>query len=467
MSQPRPILTAAAMRATEERAIARGTSVEALMERAGAAVAEAVWRFAATPPALILCGPGNNGGDGYVAAHYLRERGVRVRVAASGEPRTDAAKAARARWDGPVEPLDVVHGAPLLVDCLFGTGLARPLDEALSAPLNRLARAARLTVAVDVPSGVSTDDGAMLSPVPRFDLTVALGALKPAHRLQPAADLCGRVVVADIGIEVPAGELIEVARPHLPAPRPEDNKYTRGYVAVVAGAMAGASLLAAGAAQRAGAGYAMLAGGAGTGGPLALVHRPAHGAGELGTALADERIGAVVLGPGLGRGPKARAMLERALPCGRPLILDADALTLLAEKVPEKLRALPHTPILTPHEGEFARLFGTVAGSKIERARTAARRANAIVLLKGSDSVIAHPDGRAAIAAAAPAWLASAGTGDVLAGIVGAMRARGLEPFAAAMAALWLHGEAARRAGPGLIADDLLAHLPAALAACL
>jgi len=455
----RPILTAIETRAAEEAIFARGVPVVDLMEQAGAAVAEAAWRFAATPPVLILCGPGNNGGDGYVAARHLAERGLHVRVAATGEPRTEAAATMRARWDGRVEPLLDVRPAPLLIDALFGTGLARPLDAGLADTLARLASAAKLSIAVDLPSGVGTDDGAILSPVPHFDLTVALGALKPAHLLQPSAGFCGRIAVADIGLAGDA-RAWEIARPHLPAPGPRDHKYSRGLVAVIGGAMPGASLLAAMAAQRAGAGYVVLSGHK-TGGPHALVRR------EQADALADERTNAVVIGSGLGRDAEARRMLRAAMEAERPLVLDADALVLLGDGGLAHLRRLGSPAVLTPHEGEFRRLFGEIAGSKLDRVRIAAARAGQVVLLKGADSVVAHPDGRAAVACAAPSWLASAGTGDVLAGIIGAMLARGLDSFAAAQAALWLHAEAAEMAGPGLIADDLPEHLPAALASCL
>ena len=461
---PRPILTAAETRAAEDAVVAAGTSVEVLMERAGAAVAEAAWRFSGGRPALILCGPGNNGGDGYVAARLLAGRGLDVRVAATGEPRTPAAIAARAGWSGPIATLADVAAAPVLIDALFGTGLARPLDRAVAAALIRLVGEAHFSIAVDLPSGVATDDGALLGEVPRFQLTLALGALKPGHRLQPAASRCGEVRIADIGLSA-SSSTCEVARPHLPPPTPADHKYTRGYVAVVGGPMRGAAMLAASAAQRAGAGYVLLAG-EGEGGAFALVRRAPSDSKAFRDMLGDERIGALVVGPGLGRDEEARSKLDIALCAGRPLVLDADALVLLADKGPAPLQGLRQIPLLTPHEGEFARLFGPLPGSKLDRARQAARQAQAVVLLKGADSVVARPDGRAAIAPPAPPWLASAGTGDVLAGIAGAMVARGLAPFEAAQAALWLHAEAARRAGPGLIADDLVQHLSAALAAC-
>jgi len=457
----RPILTAAAMRAAEDEAIAAGIPSGELMDRAGTAAAEAAWRRSGGAPALVLCGPGNNGGDGYVVARVLAERGVAVRVAALGPPRTADAAAAAALWAGATTTLAEAQPAPLLIDALFGTGLGRGLEPAVADRLAELVAAAVVSVAIDLPSGVATDDGALLSPVPNFDLTVTFGALKPAHRLQPAAACCGRVIVADIG--VPATSLLsEIGRPRLVAPGPTDHKYSRGMVAVVSGAMPGAAELAAEAALRGGAGYVLLAGGEpGVARPLALVRR----SGDVAAMLGDARIGAIVIGPGLGRDDNGHRLLAAAFATGRRLVIDADALVLLGEEGLSRL-GQGRAAVLTPHEGEFAKLFGEGDGSKLDRARDAARRAGAVVLLKGADTVVAAPDGRAAIAPPASAWLATAGTGDVLAGITGAMLSRGLEPFDAACAAVWLHGAAARAAGPGLIADDLAQHLPAILAAC-
>lgn len=454
MTMARPILTAAAMRAAEA---ATGMPVAALMERAGAAVAEAVWRYAAGAPTLILCGPGNNGGDGYVVARLLRARGVAVTVAASGDPRTAAARAACAAWDGPVVALSAAVAQPVLVDALFGTGLTRGLDPATLAELARLASGARHRIAVDLPGGVDSDGGGCFDcALPAMDLTVALGALKPAHRLQPAASLCGRVVVADIGLGEVASDLVEIARPQLTAPGPADHKYTRGPVAVVAGSMPGAALLAATAAQRAGSGYVQLLGSDHPGGLHALVRR-------AGTdTLSDHRVGAVLCGPGMGDGD--RATCDDALGCGRPLVLDAGALRMVSIAA---LRALPHRAILTPHEGEFAGLFGSLPGDRIARARAAAERAEAVVVLKGADTVVASPDGRVAIATPAPGWLATAGTGDVLAGIMAAMRARIDDPFVAAQAAVWIHQSAAEAAGAVLVADDLADHIGKAVMECL
>ena len=457
MADPRPILTAAETRAAEQRLIDAGTSVATLMERAGAAVAEAAWRVAGPVPVLVVCGPGNNGGDGYVAARLLRTRGLNVRVAASAPPRGAAACAAAA-WDAPVEPLEDAVPAPLLIDGVFGTGLSRPPAQEVARALARLADSARHRLAIDLPSGIASDDGALLGEVPRFDLTVALGALKPAHRLQPAAARCGRVVAADIGLIAETPRLAEIARPRLRSSGPEDNKYSRGKVAVVAGAMPGAALLCATAAQRAGAGYVELIGAAGEGVPHALVRRAWDPA-----ALDDARTGALVIGPGLGRDGAARARLDAALASGRPLVIDADALTLIGRARHDRLRGA----IVTPHWGEFVRLFGDDRRDRLTQARAAAAASGAIVLLKGADSIVAHPDGRAAIAAPSSAWLASAGTGDALAGIIGALLAAGHDPFAAAQGAVWLHDAAARRAGPLLIADDIIAALRFAARACL
>jgi hydroxyethylthiazole kinase-like uncharacterized protein yjeF len=452
----RIVLTADEMRAAEARAIEGGVSAEALMERAGLAAAEAIARFAGPLPALILCGPGNNGGDGYVIARALRARGAAVTVAASAEPATPAAAAARAAWAGPVVPLAAAPSAPLLVDALFGTGLRRPLDEATAGHLDRLAGAAAIRIAIDLPSGAATDDGALLSPVPDYDLTITFQTLKPAHLLQPAARHMGRIVVADIGLAAES-MLAEIARPGFRAPGPDDHKYSRGFVAVLAGEMPGASALVASAAARAGAGYVRLfAPGIVHGLPNAVVQAPGKPWAQ------DDRTGALVVGPGLGLGPRGEDILADALAGTVPLVLDADALNLLARAGPRNLDGA----ILTPHEGEFRRLFPDLCGSKVERAHAAARAANAVIVYKGADTIVAAPDGRAAIAAS-PSWLATAGTGDVLAGIVAAMRASGVPPFEAACAAVWLQGRAAELAGPGLIADDLVAALPLAVTECL
>jgi hydroxyethylthiazole kinase-like uncharacterized protein yjeF len=438
------------MRAAEERAIAAGTPVELLMERAGRGVAEATWRFAGPMRTLVLCGPGNNGGDGYVAARYLAARGMDVRVAALGEPKAGAAAAARVAWRGPVVPIAEARPAPILIDALFGTGLSRGLDPVLAERLVSLAAAARIRVAVDLPSGVDTDTGALLSAIPRFDLTVTFATLKPAHLLQPSAVSCGRIVTVDIGIEAET-QLTQLTRPVLRPPGPEDHKYTRGMVAVIGGAMPGAGELAALAAAHAGAGYVLLLEPQPRfGQPHAIVRRVTA---DPARSLDDGRIGAVVVGPGLGRDADAGKTLAAALDSGRPLVIDGDALHLLGARRPEA------PAILTPHEGEFRAMFPDVGqASKVERARAAAARTGAVIVYKGADTVIAAPNGRAAIAGEASPWLSTAGTGDVLAGAIGAMLAPGLPPFEAAQAGVWLHGEAARRAGRAFLADDLALH---------
>lgn len=437
-----PILTAAEMRAAEA---ASGIAVEALMARAGGAIADAIRRLAAGGEVLVLCGPGNNGGDGFVAATRLAAAGVAVRVAASAAPRGPAAKQARAGWKGPVETAADAAPAPVLVDALFGTGLARPLDNALAADLRRLAAAARLVIAVDLPSGVATDDGALLGEPPRCHVTLALGAAKPAHLLQPAARYAGAIRLLDIGVPVAAAAKV-IAPPALEQPGPDSHKYSRGMVAVVPGSMAGAGEMAAIAALRAGAGYALLLTDT-PGAPHALVRKAFSP-----EALANDKIGAVVIGPGLGRDDEAARRVEAAFAGGRPLVIDGDALHIV-----DIARMSGHSAamILTPHGGEFAALFGKPSADKIAATRAAAKAANAVVIHKGADTVIAAPDGRVTVAGDANDWLSTAGTGDVLAGTTGAMLAAGGAPFAAAEAAVWLHAEAARRSGAAFIADDL------------
>jgi hydroxyethylthiazole kinase-like uncharacterized protein yjeF len=446
----RPILTADAMRAAEQKAIDAGTSVEALMERAGAALAGAAYQFAGPMPALILCGPGNNGGDGYVAARHLKSRGVEVRVAALAEPRSAAAIWARSQWDGDVETFSQdTKGAPLLIDALFGTGLTRGLDDDVSLLLSELIHEAVAAIACDLPSGVESDIGALLNPLHAYNLTVTFGALKPAHLLHPAMHKCGRLVLADIGIEADT-TWHEIGPPKLPPLDPGGHKYDRGLVHALAGTMPGAIALAAKAAARAGAGYVRVSTSRPIDGlPSAIV--------QIETApVNDERIGCLLVGPGLGDVPQ---VLTLALTSEAPKVIDADAITHLGQ--PERLKG--QDAILTPHEGEFRTLFGDLPGSKPERALEAARRSGAVVIYKGPDTLVAAPDGRLGFAPPAPAWLASAGTGDVLAGIAAAMRARGLPAFEAASAAVWLHGRAAEIAGPQMIADDLADAIPLAL----
>jgi hydroxyethylthiazole kinase-like uncharacterized protein yjeF len=445
----RPILTAERMRAAEAQAIASGTPETLLMERAGRALAEAVRLHVGPRDVLILCGPGNNGGDGYVAARHLSQMGYPVRVAALGEPAADAARWAKSEWKGPVEPFESAVEAPIIVDCLFGTGLSRGLDDAVFQRLLPLVDQALVAVACDLPSGVSSDDGTLLSPIGQYDVTVTFGALKPAHRLMPAMAHMGRVVLADICIEAEA-IWSEIGPPDLPPLDPEGHKYSRGLVHCLAGQMPGAIALAATAAAKSGAGYVRVS----TSLPIAGL--PSSIVQTGGADLQDERIGCILVGPGLGDVPQ---VLTLSLTAPRPIVIDADAIGLVGE--PERLRG--HDTILTPHEGEFEKLFGEIQGSKADRAREAAKRSQSVIVYKGPDTIVAAPDGRLAFSPPAPAWLATAGTGDVLAGMIAAFRARGLEPFDAACAAVWLHGRAAEAAGPGMIADDLLDAIPAAL----
>ena len=439
----RPILTAAAMRAAEQSAIFAGTPETELMERAGASLAETAWQVAGAMPVLILCGPGNNGGDGYVAARHLAARGVAVRVACLGEPGTAAARAAKQHARTRYELLDSeTPASPLLIDCLFGTGLKKPLEDAVISQLRRLSLAARLRIACDVPSGVEADSGALLSDHPGTDFCVTFGALKPAHRLAPAMQRCGQIILADLGITI-ASDWFEIGAPELPPLDPAGHKFTRGLVHLLAGKMPGAIGLSARAAARSGAGYVRVST------SRAIDNLPSSIVQTDTAEVNDPRIGCLVVGPGLGDIPQ---VLTLALTAGRPVVIDADAIGHVGE--PDRLRG--HDTILTPHAGEFAQLFGSLSGSKPEQALAASKASGAVVVFKGPDTLVANPDGRLGFAPPAPAWLATAGTGDALAGIIAAMRARGLPSFEAACAGVWLHGRAAERAGPHMIADDLV-----------
>jgi hydroxyethylthiazole kinase-like uncharacterized protein yjeF len=462
------LLTPAEMAAADAAAIASGIPGSALMEAAGRAIARAVRRRFRPGRTLVLAGPGNNGGDGYVAARHLEAAGWPVAVAPLAPPRpgSDAAGAAAA-WRGPLAPFTAAEAARagLILDCVFGAGLDRPLPPRVEEVL---AAARAPIVAADVPSGVDGASGQPLGRVVAAALTVTFAALKPGHLLPPGRWLCGEIVVADIGIP-PAALAASGARLwrnapglwRLPPLAPDAHKWSRGAVLVAAGAeMPGAARLAAAAARRAGAGHVAIVAPPGQGALFRAVE-PGLVVSEapLRSLLARPRV--VVIGPGLPPAAATLALVQEALAEQAPVVADAGALSACAGR-PE---ALAGAALLTPHEGEFVRLFGPVGEDRVAAVRRAAHRVGAVVLLKGPTSVIAAPDGRAAIEASAPADLATAGTGDVLAGIAAALLARGLPPFEAACAATWLLGEAARRAGPGLIAEDLSALLPVAMAA--
>ncbi len=459
------VLTAAQMRAAEAALIAGGTSVDELMQRAGRGAAEWVWRIGGGRSVTVLTGPGNNGGDGWVIAEAIRQRGGDVAVVMAAEPATDAAKNARAAYRGPVLGPDAERHGEVFVDCLFGTGLTRPLSGHDAALLARLAGSHARRVAIDLPSGIESDLGLLLNPgLPDWDLVVALGAWKPAHFLMPAAAAMGAVQLVEIGIGPVDGAARVIGRPHLQAPAADAHKYTRGLLGVIGGAMPGAALLAARAAQGAGAGYVKLYGHAPAAVPADLVV-DVH---PLAEALLDKRISALLVGPGLGRDGTAREALAVALPEQRPLVLDADALVLLG---PRSLAEHAAPVIATPHDGELFSLERSFAldgsGGKVERALALARAANMVVLAKGPDSVVAAPDGRVAYAPRGPSWLSTAGTGDVLAGIIASRLACGTEAFEAACQGLWLHSEAARLAGPAFSAGQLADCVRSAYAACL
>ena len=476
------LLTIAEMMAADAAAIAAGISGIELMENAGAAVARAISTRFAPRPALVLCGPGNNGGDGFVTARLLKERGWPVRVALLGARerlRGDAALAAHT-WPDDVLALDpkLVEGARLVVDGLFGAGLARSLDGIARETVEAVARARVPTVAIDVPSGVDGDSGAILGAAAPAVLTVTFHRAKPGHFLLPGRDHVGELVVADIGIPADAigheGRLFanhpRLWRQLLPRRTGASHKYTHGHALVLGGgtASSGAARMAARAALRAGAGLvsvvcpkdalpvyaAQLS---------AVMVAPFTNDQEFAQILADPRRNGMLLGPGAGVGEVLRQRVLRVLEAAKDCVLDADALTSFQDQPRALFEAIRGPCVLTPHEGEFKRLFAH-EGDRLTRALAAAAQSGAVMLLKGGDTVIAAADGRGVIQPAAPAALATAGSGDVLAGIVLGLLVQGMPAFEAAAAAVWLHARAGYLAGTGLIAEDLPEMLPAALA---
>jgi NAD(P)H-hydrate epimerase len=505
------LLTAAEMGRADALAAAQGVPGLALMESAGRAVAEAAVAVAPRAGAAIAvaCGPGNNGGDGFVAARLLREQGYRVRLGLLGSRQSlkgDAAVMAQ-RWDEPVEPLDTatVAGAELIIDALFGAGLSRPLEGMAADVVAAINASGTRIVAVDVPSGLDGTTGASSGPVVQATCTVTFFRMKPGHLLLPGRALCGEVLLADIGI--PERVLQEIGartfvnRPALwreayPWPRIDGHKYTRGHAVVVSGPAesTGAARMGARAALRVGSGLVTVIGSL-TATAVNATHLTAvmikgvGGDAALAQFLSDERRNAVLIGPGAGVGAGTAASVLTVLASPAAVVLDADALTSFAPgqsqepvratgfgfvvrgaepgPTPEGLfsaiKACNAPVVLTPHEGEFKRLFGELAGAKLDRARRAAEASGAVVILKGPDTVIASPDGRAAVNDNAPPWLATAGSGDVLAGFVTGLLAQHVPAFEAACAAVWLHGECAKHLGVGLIAEDLPEALPQVL----
>jgi ADP-dependent NAD(P)H-hydrate dehydratase / NAD(P)H-hydrate epimerase len=493
---PIELLTNAEMARADALAAASGIPGMALMEAAGAAVACVAARrlyAAGGRRVTVLCGPGNNGGDGYVAARVLREFGFDVAVASLASPtklKGDAAEAARC-WGADIgESASLaLGGADLIVDALFGAGLARTLDGAAKQTVQRLEdwglATGRPIVAVDVPSGLDGTTGEIRGACLHATETVTFFRLKRGHLLLPGRAHCGEVALADIGIP---GSVLQEIGPKtfvnvpglwhhaLRLPQLEGHKYSRGHAIVLSGHMpeTGAARLAARGALRAGAGLVTVAS------PADALHahaaaldaimvRQSDGPAGLAKLLADPRKNAIVLGPGLGIGEETCALAEIALaPSGgkkaRSHVLDADALTSFGgspERLFAAIGASDGDVVLTPHDGEFARLFRDLRDfPKVERARRAACLSGATVVLKGADTVVAARDGRAAIAHNAPAWLGTAGAGDVLAGMIGGLLAHGMAGFEAAAAAVWMHGEAAWHFGQGLISEDLPDMLP-------
>lgn len=451
------LLTPAEMGIADRTAIALGHPGPALMEAAGRAVARCIMRHGKKTTVLVLAGPGNNGGDGYVAARYLAQQGWPVRVAALSPPKqgTDAAWAA-SRWSGLMAPFtpEEAARAGLVIDAVFGAGLTRPVDGLAAETLH----AAKRVVAIDVPSGLDGATGRTMGFAPQAALTVTFFRLKPGHLLLPGRSLCGHIELADIGI--PDAVLDRIGAKTfanlpdlwtLPSLRTDGHKYSRGHVTVVGGAqMTGAARLAADASRRAGAGMVTIA----AQGSSAAAYRTGEPGlivsdGSIDSLLRDKRRTVWVCGPGLGP-DDARTIFPKLIEAGRQVVADADVFSAFADK-PD---ALKRAAVLTPHEGEFTRVFGPIS-DRLSAARDAAVRTSAVMLLKGPDTVIADPTGRAAINLSAPSWLATAGAGDVLAGLIGGLLAQGMPAWQAACAAAYLHGAAANHAGPGMVVEDL------------
>ena len=479
-ADPTALLRVAQMEAADRLTEQAGTAGIDLMHNAGSAVAREIVRRWPPRPTTVLCGPGNNGGDGFVVARVLAAAGWPVRLALAGsmeQLRGDARHHA-ALWQRPVEGLDVgaVENATLVVDALFGSGLSRPLSGAIPRVLRAIAERGLPIVAVDVPSGLLGDTGESLGAVPAV-LTVTFTRKKPGHVLLPGRELCGETVVADIGTAAALLERIPVDtwendpalwRGNLPQLRASGNKYSRGHALLWGGyPTTGAARMAARAAARAGAGLTTIAVP-----PEALpvyaaaltsiMVRAAGTPADLGKLLEDSRLNALLIGPGAGVDAATRARALAMLATQRAVLLDADAISAFAQDREALFSAVAGPCVLTPHDGEFARLF-EASGDKLARARAAARTSGAVIVLKGADTVIAAPDGRAAVNSNAPSTLATAGSGDVLGGMILGLLAQGMEAFSAAAAGVWLHGAAASDFGPGLLAEDLPDLVPGVL----
>ncbi len=465
----------------DQMTIAAGTPGLNLMENAGTAIVREIEQRWPQRPVVVLCGPGNNGGDGFVVARLLRNNGWPVKVAllgALGALKGDAARNAM-RWKEDLYLMtpDILEDAPLVVDALFGAGITRDVEGSALVCITAINDRGLECIGVDVPSAVDGNTGEIMGAAPKCVLTVTFFRAKPGHFLVPGRDLCGELIVADIGI---SKQVLEIIKPDVfsnspdnwrsvyPWPRSNSHKYTRGHVIVRGGRwMTGAAQLAALATRRIGAGLVTISAPS----AAADIYRSAMPGNLISDAdtvadfsalLSDSRINVILIGPGMGVSSETRDLVLAALNTVKLVVLDADALTCFEDEPDKLLSQLNENHILTPHEGEFLRLFG-IEGNKVSRAKEAAKRTGSTIVLKGADTVIAAPNGSTTINTTGTPFMATAGSGDVLAGIIAGLMAQGMTPSSAGCAAAWVHGRAGELFGPGLIAEDVIDMLPTVL----
>jgi hydroxyethylthiazole kinase-like uncharacterized protein yjeF len=471
------LLTTYQTAALESNAVHAGIPIIDLMKNAGEAVAEEVMQHFKQQPTLILCGPGNNGGDGFVVAKRLHDKlwPVIIAVVDADAKMSEAAQANRHLWQGEILALDpsILRNFSLVIDGLFGTGLTRTIESPYKEIINEINRVKLPVVSIDIPSGINSDTGEIMGAALKAILTITFGYYKLGHVLYPGKLHAGEVIIKDIGLGRYANPTYFINHPkvwiaHFPVPTATDHKYTRGHAVIFGGEeYTGATQLASQGARRAGAGLVTIACSEKTHAIYALstpgtLTKIVHNKKDQQQLFADTRKNAFLFGPGLEPNDQTKTLVQQALALQRVYVLDAGALRVFADNPPDLFDLCKGNVVLTPHEGEFSTLFH-YQGSKLERALAAAKDSNCIIVLKGPDTIIANPAGQALIQTNAPPWLATAGSGDVLSGIILGYLAQGVAPFYAAAMATWIHARCGEEVGFGLIAEDILHQLPSVL----